>query len=132
MPNGSEPRPELRMTDASFSPGWRPRSYAWAAAACGAITALSMPLAMRFDRSNIVAVYLLAVVLIGVRLGRGPAALAAVLSVSAFDFFFVPPRFSFAVSDVQYLLTFCIMLTVGLITGQLAAGLRAQARDARD
>ena len=68
MANGSEPHPDLQ-------------SYAWAAAACGVITALSMPLAMRFDRSNIVAVYLLAVVLIGVRLGRGPAALAAVLSV---------------------------------------------------
>jgi two-component system sensor histidine kinase KdpD len=102
--------------------------YVWAAVGCGAVTALSMPLAVRFDRSNIVAIYLLAVVLVGVRLGRGPAAFAAVLSVSAFDFFFVPPRFSFAVSDVQYLLTFCIMLAVGLITGQLTAGLRSQAR----
>jgi two-component system sensor histidine kinase KdpD len=51
-----------------------------------------------------------------------------VLSVCSFDFFFVPPRFSFAISDVQYLLTFGIMLTVGLITGQLTAGLRFQAR----
>jgi two-component system sensor histidine kinase KdpD len=102
--------------------------YVWAAVGCGAVTALSMPLAVRFDRSNIVAIYLLAVALVGVRLGRGPAAFAAVLSVSAFDFFFVPPRFSFAVSDVQYLLTFCIMLAVGLITGQLTAGLRSQAR----
>ena len=40
----------------------------------------------------------------------------------------MPPRFSFAVSDVQYLLTFFIMLAVGLITGQLTAGLRFQAR----
>ena len=83
---------------------------------------------MRFDRSNIVAVFILAVVLVALRFGRGPSALAAVLSVVAFDFFFVPPRFSFAVSDVQYLLTFLVMLTVGLITGQLTAGLRFQAR----
>jgi two-component system sensor histidine kinase KdpD len=102
--------------------------YVWSAAGCGVVTLLSMPLAVHFDRSNIVAVYLLTVVMVGVRLGRGPAALAAVLCVSAFDFFFVPPRFSFAVSDVQYLLTFFIMLTVGLITGQLTAGLRFQAR----
>ena len=102
--------------------------YAWAAVGCGAVTALAMPLALRFDPSNIVAIYLLAVVLVGVRLGRGPAAFAAVLSVSAFDFFFVPPRLSFAVGDVQYLLTFCIMLAVGLIAGQLTAGLRSQAR----
>ncbi|MGA2186906.1 MAG: two-component system sensor histidine kinase KdpD [Steroidobacteraceae bacterium] len=102
--------------------------YVWAAVACSAVTGLAMPLTLRFDRSNIVAVYILTVVLVGVRFGRGPAALAAVLSVSAFDFFFVPPRFSFAVADVQYLLTFGIMLAVGLITGQLTAGLRSQAR----
>jgi two-component system sensor histidine kinase KdpD len=102
--------------------------YLWAAIACVGVTLLSVPLAAHFDRSNIVAIYILTVVLVGVRLGRGPAALAAVLSVCAFDFFFVPPRFSFAVSDVQYLLTFCIMLAVGLIAGQLTAGLRFQAR----
>jgi len=102
--------------------------YLWAACACIAVTAVSMPLAAHFDRSNIVAVFILVVVLVGVRLGRGPAALSAVLNVAAFDFFFVPPRFSFAVSDVQYLLTFFIMLAVGLIAGQLTAGLRFQAR----
>ena len=102
--------------------------YLWSALACLAITLLSIPLGARFDRSNIVAIFILTVVLVAVRFGRGPAALAAVLSVAAFDFFFVPPRFSFAFSDMQYLLTFCIMLAVGLITGQLTAGLRFQAR----
>lgn len=106
----------------------KPERYLWAAAACTAVTLISLPLTPRFDRSNIVAVYILTVVLIAVRFGRGPAALAAVLAVGAFDYFFVPPRFSFAVSDVQYLLTFFIMLAVGLITGQLTAGLRFQAR----
>jgi two-component system, OmpR family, sensor histidine kinase KdpD len=102
--------------------------YLWAALACVAVTLLSMPLAAHFDRSNIVAIFILTVVLVAVRFGRGAAALAAVLSVCSFDFFFVPPVFSFAVSDVQYLLTFFIMLAVGLITGQLTAGLRFQAR----
>jgi two-component system sensor histidine kinase KdpD len=102
--------------------------YLWAALACFAVSVATMPLAPLIDRSNIVALFILTVVLVGVRLGRGPAALAAVLSVCAFDFFFVPPRFSFAVSDVQYLLTFFVMLAVGLIAGQLTAGLRFQAR----
>jgi K+-sensing histidine kinase KdpD len=43
-------------------------------------------------------------------------------------FFFVPPSMSFAVSDVQYLLTFFVLLTVGLVIGQLTAGLREQAQ----
>jgi two-component system sensor histidine kinase KdpD len=51
--------------------------------------------------------------------------------VACFDFFFVPPRFTFAISDFQYLITFGVMLAVGLITGHLTAGLRFQARVAR-
>ena len=73
-------------------------------------------------------VFLLSVVGVAVWHGRGPAVLAAFVNVAAFDFFFVAPHLSFAVSDVQYLLTFAVMLVVGLITGQLTAGLRFQAR----
>ncbi len=102
--------------------------YLWSTLVCVAVTLAALPLGERFDPANIVAVYILAVVLTAVNFGRGPAAVGAVLSVLTFDFFFVPPRYSFAVSDVQYLLTFVIMLAVGLITGQLTAGLRFQAR----
>jgi two-component system, OmpR family, sensor histidine kinase KdpD len=120
--------PAIPGTESSDQRKIKRLRYLWAALACIAVTLLSMPLAARFDRSNIVAIYILTVVLVAVRFGRGAAALAAVLSVGSFDFFFVPPRFSFAVSDVQYFLTFGIMLAVGLITGQLTAGLRFQAR----
>ncbi len=131
---GQRPRESARALPPAVDPESRKRGklkrlrYLWAAIACVGVTLISVPLAAHFDNSNIVAIFILAVVLVGVRLGRGPAALAAVLSVCAFDFFFVPPRLSFAVSDVQYLLTFFIMLAVGLITGQLTAGLRFQAR----
>ncbi len=104
------------------------RSYLLAATACGMTTLLTHLLVPYFDLANIVMVFLLAVVGVAVWLGRGPAVLAAIVSVAAFDVFFVPPRLSFAVSDVQYLLTFAVMLVVGLVTGQLTAGLRFQAR----
>ena len=71
---------------------------------------------------------MLTVVLVAVRWGRGPSVAATFVGVVAFDFFFVPPRLSFAVSDLQYLVTFAIMLAVGLITGHLTANLRYQAR----
>jgi two-component system sensor histidine kinase KdpD len=67
-------------------------------------------------------------VFVAVRFGRGPAVLAAFVSVGAFDFFYVPPRFSFSVSDAQYLLTFAVMLVVALVIGQMTAGLKFQAR----
>jgi two-component system sensor histidine kinase KdpD len=74
--------------------------------------------------------FLLTVLLIAVTLGRGAAVLASVLSVLLFDIFFVPPRFSLAVSNIQYLVTFAVMLATGLITGQLAAGLKQKAHEA--
>ena len=104
------------------------RRYAWATASSVGITLAATPLLDVFDLANIVLLFLLGVVLVAVKLGRGPAALAAFLNVAAFDFFFVAPRLSFAVSDVQYIVTFVVMLVVGLLTGQLTAGLRFQAR----
>ena len=102
--------------------------YAWSVGSSVAVTLLALPLLRFFDLANIVMLFLLGTVLVALKCGRGPAALAAFLNVAAFDFFFVAPRLSFAVSDVQYLLTFTVMLIVGLLTGQLTAGLRFQAR----
>ncbi len=106
----------------------RPLRYIWAAAGCGVATALASLLFPYLDIANMAMFFVLAVVLIALQLGRGPAAFAAVVSVAAFDFFFVPPRFTFAIADVQYLWTFAVLLAVGLITGQLTARLRYQAR----
>jgi two-component system sensor histidine kinase KdpD len=102
--------------------------YLWTAIACFATTAFATFLLPYFDLANIAMVFMLTVVLVAATWGRGPAVFAAIVNVLAFDFFFVPPRFSFAVSDIQYLLTFGVMLAVGLITGQLTAGVRYQAR----
>jgi len=103
------------------------RTYFLALVACVLTTAIAAPLSKYLDLANIVMLFLLNVVLVAVRLGRGPAVMASFLSVALFDFFFVPPQLSFAVHDVQYLLTFAVMLTVALITGQLTAGLKRQA-----
>jgi len=51
-----------------------------------------------------------------------------VLSVAAFDFFFVNPVHTFAVTDAQYLVTFVIMLLVGLIISHLTSNMRSQAK----
>jgi len=108
--------------------GWK--GYLWATAVCGATALLATPLIDLLELSNIVMLFLLAVVGVGLVFGRGPAVLAAFLGVALFDFFFVPPRFNFAVSDVQYLVTFGVMLVVALVVGQLTAGLKQQAEAA--
>ncbi|SAI73995.1 Two component sensor protein [Bordetella ansorpii] len=102
--------------------------YAWALGYCAAATVVSSLASAVLHQTNIVMFYLLAVVGVALRHGRGPSALASVVSVVLFDYFFVQPVGSFAVSDVQYLVTFAVLLAVGLLIGQLTAGLRAQAR----
>jgi len=82
----------------------------------------------RFDLVNIAMVYLLAVVIVALRYSRGPAVVTSVLSIAAFDYLFVPPQGTFTVEDVQYLLTFGIMLAVGLIISGLTDSVRARAR----
>jgi two-component system, OmpR family, sensor histidine kinase KdpD len=62
------------------------------------------------------------------RLGRGPASLAAIANVVTLDFCFVPPRFTFAVSNLQYLVTFVVMLVLALVIANLVANVRAQSR----
>lgn len=105
-------------------------NYAWATAACGVTTILAAGLLRIFDLSNVVMLLLLTVVGVSIRFGRGAGAWAAALSVLLFDFFFVPPRFSFVVSDVQYFFTFTLMLLIALIIGQLAAKLQFEATTA--
>ncbi|AUT46528.1 sensor histidine kinase KdpD [Achromobacter sp. AONIH1] len=118
-----------RARQAADERGGRPLAgYAWALCYCAIATALSALAFPALHQTNIVMLFLLAVVAVAVRHGRGPAALASVVSVGLFDFFFVQPLASFAVSDVQYLLTFGVLLAVGLLIGQLTAGLRLQAQ----
>ena len=102
------------------------KGHAAATVVCGVTALLATPLLGLIELTNIVMLFLLAVVVVALVFGRGPAVLAAFVGVGLFDFFFVPPRFSFAVSDIQYLMTFAVMLVVALVIGQLTAGLRVQ------
>jgi len=81
--------------------------------------------------TNLVMIYLLAVVLAATRLGLKPAIMTAFLSVLFFDFFFVPPRFSFTVYDPEYLLTFAALFTVGVVISTLVSQTRERAEAIR-
>jgi two-component system, OmpR family, sensor histidine kinase KdpD len=106
--------------------------YLYSAGIIGLVTAASAMVQARLDPTNLTMLYLLAVVIIALQWGRGPAVLGATLGVVSFDFFFVPPRFSFAVSDTQYLLTFAGLLVVGMVISTLAGRAKEQAQAARE
>ncbi|WP_020181935.1 MULTISPECIES: DUF4118 domain-containing protein [unclassified Methylotenera] len=101
--------------------------YYVSAMVCVATVLIATLLMQYFELANVVMLYLLGVILISSRYGRGPGIFSSFISVATFDFIFVPPRFSFSVSDTQYLLTFGVMLTVALVVSNLTANLRYQA-----
>src|SRR5215470_12375403 len=114
----------------AHSPDWT--AYGLAVAVVALCTAVAWAMFPHVGLSNLIMVYLLGVVGVATRTGRGPTVLASVLSVAAFDFFFVPPYLSFAVSDLEHLITFGVMLIVALVISGLTVRIRAQADAARD
>ncbi|CAG0946033.1 two-component system, OmpR family, sensor histidine kinase KdpD [Anaerolineae bacterium] len=105
--------------------------YAWAIGTIVACTILDAVLVTHIAATNLVMVYLLAVTFIAARHGTGPSLLASILSVLAFDFFFVPPYLTFAVSDTQYIFTFAVMFIVAITISTLTVRIQRQADAAR-
>lgn len=119
------PRARRRRAPADW-PGYG-QALAIAAIATG-VAWLMFPL---FQLSNLIMTYLVGIIIVATRHGRGPSLLASVLSVAAFDFFFVPPYLTFAVSDVEYFVTFAVMLLVAVVISSLTVRIRSQAEAAR-
>jgi two-component system sensor histidine kinase KdpD len=105
-------------------------NYGAASGISFACTAAAAVMYLHFALTNLVMVYLLGATIAALKLGRGPAIAVAVINVLAFDFFFVPPRYSLAVADLQFVVTFGVMLAVALIIATLVANVRAQTRSA--
>jgi two-component system, OmpR family, sensor histidine kinase KdpD len=125
-PNASPGKPAGLLLETPRDTAWP--GYGWAVAICALVSLVAAAAQVVVDLENVIMLYLLGMVWVTVRFGRGPGLLASFLSVLTFDFFFVPPALSFTVHDTQYLLTFAIMLTVALTISSLAARLRYQAR----
>lgn len=111
--------------------GLRARQSGWQRYAAGLLLVglaalLSAALRLYFSPTNLVMFFILAVLVAAVYLGRGPALLASFSGVFVFDYFFVPPYYTFNVADTEYLLTFTVMLAVDLVISQLATRAREQ------
>lgn len=120
---GSQPAQRLRAPAVG--------SYLRSAGLVLLATLVGRPFRSFIDPTNLVILYLLAVALAALGLGRGPAIVASILSVIAFDLVFVEPLYAFVVEDAQFLITFVGLLGVGLIISSLAARAREQARSAQ-
>ena len=102
--------------------------YFYALATILTFTGLNFILRHYFSQADLVMIYMLGVSIVAINFSRQAAIMASGLAVLAFDFCFVPPFFSFAVSDISYLFTFFIMLIVTLLISSMAGRLKMQAR----
>ena len=122
-----EPRPVARP-ERSPSPV---REWLWSIAGVALTTLVAALMYGHFTLVDLAMVYLLGIVLTAGRAGRGPTLLATLLSVAAFDFFFIPPLYTFTVSDVRYFVTFGVMFVVAFVISRLTLRVREQAEGAR-
>lgn len=130
--------PAERAADTGSAPlDWQPfersppREYGEAAAALAAITAAGALLVPHTGYLAIGLVYLLAVIALSLRVGRGPVFAAGVLSALTWNFLFIPPVFTFVIAKFEDGLMFATYFVVALIAGQLTARIRAQERHER-
>jgi two-component system sensor histidine kinase KdpD len=102
-------------------------SYLLSAGSAVVSTAIAWLLFGRGQIADIVMIYLLGVVLVSTRVGLVPSIVAAVLSVAAFDFVFIPPYLTFAVADLRHAGTFGVMFVVAVVISGLTQRVQNQA-----
>jgi two-component system, OmpR family, sensor histidine kinase KdpD len=105
-------------------------SYVTALLVVGVCTAANWLLSSWLATTNLAMVYLLGIVLVAVRLDRGPSITAAIASVLAFDFLFVSPVFTWRFGDKQYLITGFVLLVIGIVISTFATRARAASQAA--
>jgi two-component system, OmpR family, sensor histidine kinase KdpD len=108
------------------------RAYVGTLAIMAAVTAPCLLGRSRLTTVDVAMVLLLGVVVVSARYPRGPALLASLLSIAAFDFLFVPPYYTFDVHDGAYLLTFAVMLVVALTMTRLTGQILEHAAEAEE
>src|SRR5262245_25428649 len=116
----------MRVETAVIYPRTAVREYLLASIVLGVCTALSLLLRARLNPTNLVMVYFIGVLIVATRCSRRVALLVSVLSVAAFDFFCVPPYYTFRVVHYEYFITFAVMLIVALLISAMTAQIRLQ------
>ncbi len=129
--SGDVAQPHLHAPTKARPRSWRKREFAWSVITVAACTGISQLMFPYFERLDIAMVYILGVVFASSRTSKWPSLFATVLSIAAFDFFFVPPLYTFAVSDVRFFITFIVMFIVSFVISRLTIRVREQAEAAR-
>ncbi|WP_294541713.1 DUF4118 domain-containing protein, partial [uncultured Rhodoblastus sp.] len=124
----ADPGPRLNWARL-FRPRWV--GLAAAVVAVAAASGIGEVLSLWLRLPNLSMIYLLAVLACAARFGLQSAIAASFLSFGAYNFFFIPPLFTFTVAEPQEWLSLLAFLVVAILTGSLAARVRDQAEAVR-
>src|SRR5437016_3499299 len=105
--------------------------YIVALSATSATTAAIVVIGQYASIPNISLLYLPIILVTAVYFGTWPALAAATISVVEYDFFLLPPAFTFTIRQAQDVLAFVIFVIVAVLTSQLAASARERAEAAQ-
>jgi len=118
-----------------FRPDWAVQSsapeYIAALVTVAVVTLASWFLDGVISYRSVGLIYLLVVIVLGLRIGRGPVLFAGILAASAWDYFFIPPRFTFVIESLEDMMVYAATIGAALVAGQLTARIRAQGRNER-
>ena len=123
----------VSLSKASIEPPWRRYGSDSALAIAGVVLVTSLiAVSQLYPKIPTISfVYLLVILALASTRGLYAASLASLLAVLAFDFFLVPPLYTFVVFKFEDLLTLCVFLVTAIMTSQLASALRRRAEQAR-
>ncbi len=124
-------QPHLHPSPKTGPRAWRRREWLWSVFTVSVCTGIAWLMFPYFERLDVAMVYLLGVMFTASRTSKWPSLFATILSIAAFDFFFIPPYFTFAVSDVRFFITFIVMFIVSFVISRLTLRVRQQAESAR-
>jgi two-component system sensor histidine kinase KdpD len=126
----AEERQARSVDSPTPAPSLASRSYSVSAIVIAVVTSICWFSPLRGQLADVVMMYLLGIIVVAMRFGYGPSIASTVVSVAAVDFFFVPPLFSFSVSDFQHVVMFGVMFVVALVISNLTLRIRDQATSA--
>jgi two-component system sensor histidine kinase KdpD len=126
-----DPEPEEQPPQPSERASSSLPSWAAALVVVALCTALARLLFDPDQLADVVMIYLLGIMVVASRLGLGPSVFAALASVAALDYIFVPPYFTFLVRDFRHAVTFLVMFAVAVIISGLTQRIKNQAAAAQ-
>jgi len=123
----AQPIPQKTVRTAEPAPSLDPRSYLAALLAVGAALAIGEAIAPRLGHENVDLVFMIAIVVVAVKWGLWPSLVASVTASLGYNFFFLPPIYTFTITDPTNVMAFAFFTIMAVLVSNVAGRVHTQA-----